>query len=215
MNRASKTHFLSGSILLFIAFGISQCNPANRVVSYPPITDLTMSDVYEIQVNGKNIWVEKFRTDMEIEALPDWFTSTPYTSVQQELHITNFSCKGTIRIEIKVTEPVRTVYIHPYSRKIIPEVAGDKVSIRLPGPDKLFIEVNDLPPLCLFANPMEDFIPDPSDRAIRYFGPGVHRPGMMNLEDNELVYLAGGAVVYGGIRTNGASTRRRASRRPT
>ena len=205
MKKVSKTHFFSGSILLLLAFGIYQCNPANRVVNYPPITDLTASDVYEIQVNGKNIWTEKFRTRMEIAALPDWFTSTPYTSVQQELHIANFSCKGAIRIEIKVTEPVRTVYIHPDSRKIIPEVAGDKVSIRLPGPDKLFIEVNDLPPLCLFANPMEDFIPDPGDPAIRYFGPGVHRPGMMNLQDNELVYLAGGAVVYGGIRTNGAS----------
>ncbi len=205
MKKTAKTYYLSGSILLILAIGLYNCNPANNVISYPPISDLTTSDVYEVQANGKSIWTEKFRTDMDIAALPEWFTSTPYTSVQQELHISNFSCKGQIQVEIMVSEPVKTISIHPYSRKIIPQVEGNKVSIKLPGPDKLFIEVNDLPPLCFFANPVEDLMTDPDDPSVRYFGPGVHNPGMMNLEDDEVVYIAGGAIVYGGIRTNGSS----------
>jgi polygalacturonase len=32
-----------------------------------------------------------------------------------------------------------------------------------------------------------------------YFGPGVHRPGPITLKDNQTLYLAGGAVVYGAI----------------
>jgi hypothetical protein len=205
MKKTAKTYYLSVSILLILAMGLYHCNPANNVISYPPISDLTTSDVYEVQANGKSIWTEKFRTDMDIAALPEWFTSTPYTSEQQELHISNFSCKGQIQVEIMVSEPVKTISIHPYSRKIIPQVEGNKVSIKLPGPDKLFIEVNDLPPLCFFANPVEDFMTDPDDPSVRYFGPGVHNPGMINLEDDEVVYIAGGAIVYGGIRTNGSA----------
>ncbi len=205
MKKNTEINFLYHPILLLMVFGIFNCNPTNRVVTYPPISELSTSDIYEVHVNGQSIWTEKLRTKMEIDSLPDWFTSTPYTRVQQELHIANFSCEGSIRVEIKVPESVKTIMIHPNSRKIIPEVEENRVFINLEGPDKLFIEVNDLPPLCFFANPMEEFIPDPNDPAIRYFGPGVHRPGMMNLENNETVYLAGGSIVYGGIRTNGSA----------
>ncbi len=59
--------------------------------------------------------------------------------------------------------------------------------------------------LCFFANPVENIIPDQNDENVRYFGPGVHNPGMMTLEDNEIIYISGGAIVYGGIRANGAS----------
>ena len=40
---------------------------------------------------------------------------------------------------------------------------------------------------------------------MRYFGPGVHRPGKITLESNQTIYLAGGAVVYGAIEAHGAS----------
>jgi hypothetical protein len=142
---------------------------------------------------------------MDIQALPEWFTSTPYTSIQQEVHIANFSGKDQLQVEIEVSEPINNASIHPVSRGIDPVVEGNRILFSIPGPDKLYIKVNDLPPLCFFANPIEMPIPGSEDPDIRYFGPGVHRPGMMKLNDNETVYIAGGAIVYGGIRTNGSS----------
>ena len=50
----------------------------------------------------------------------------------------------------------------------------------------------------MFANPSAPAV-DPNALGVRYFGPGVHRPGKMTLASNETIYLAGGAVVYGCI----------------
>lgn len=36
--------------------------------------------------------------------------------------------------------------------------------------------------------------------ATRVFGPGEHEPGIMTLQDGDDIYLAPGAIVYGGLR---------------
>ncbi len=194
----------------FLAYCLSlifwQCtSESQNVISYPGIPDLQTSDLYEVQVNNRTVWVEKFRTSMDIENLPDWFTSESYTLEQQEVHIANLSCKSQILVTLKVREHVKSVSIRPNSRDIKYIIEGNLIRFSLPGPDHIYIEINDLPPLCLFANPIEDIVPDQNDENVRYFGPGVHNPGMMTLEDNEIIYIAGGAIVYGGIRANGSS----------
>ena len=45
----------------------------------------------------------------------------------------------------------------------------------------------------------QDAVPDLCDSKVRYFGPGVHCPGLIRLESNQTIYLAEGAVVYGAI----------------
>ena len=63
--------------------------------------------------------------------------------------------------------------------------------------------MTDLPPLFIFANPIEHEKISADAPGVHYFGPGVHRPGYITLKDNETVYIAAGAIVYGGIRANG------------
>lgn len=192
--------------LIFLFFLIfCGCERSGEITSYPAVPELETSDLYTVSVNNTEIWTEKFRTSMDIGALPEWFTGTPYTSVQQEVHITNFSAGEGMEISIKIPEAINHAVVHPVSRGIQPLFEENTMTFSLSGPDKLYILVNDLPPLCFFANPPEDSIPGPGDPGVRYFGPGIHRPGMMNLENNEVVYIAGGAIVYGGIRTNGSS----------
>jgi hypothetical protein len=125
--------------------------------------------------------------------------------VQQEVHIASFSCKSQILVTLKVKESIKSVNIRPKERDIKYITEGNIVRFSLPGPDNLYIQINDLPPLCFFGNPMEELIPDPESEHVQYFGPGVHNVGIMNLEDNDTVYIAGGAVVYGGIRVKGSS----------
>lgn len=196
-------YFLLISLLSLLFW---QCNSeSHNVIIYPEIPDLQTSDLFEVQVNNRTVWVEKFRTAMDIQNLPEWFTSEPYTREQQEVHIANFSCQSQILVTLKVLEHVKSVRIRPNSREIKYIIEGNLIRFSLPGPDQLYIEINDLPPLCLFANPVENNVPDKNDQNVRYFGPGVHNPGMITLEDNEIIYIAGGAIVYGGIRTKGAS----------
>ena len=39
---------------------------------------------------------------------------------------------------------------------------------------------------------MEEDKPNPDDPKVRYFGPGIHRPGLIDLQSGETVYVAGG-----------------------
>ncbi len=173
------------------------------VICYPAVPELTESDKYSVTVNGHNIWTEKFRTDMDIGGLPDWFTNRSYTSVQQELHFASFSCKGAISVSIEVPDNISRARVRPTSRDIGIKITGNRLTFSLPGPDKLYIEIDDLPPLCFFANPAESEVPSPDDPNVIFFGAGVHRPGYIYLTENQTVYIAPGAIVYGGIRIDG------------
>jgi hypothetical protein len=174
------------------------------VIPYPAIAGLTTSDLYRVKVNERDIWTERFRTSMDVSALPDWFIES-YTKVPQEIHQASFSCGGTLEVSIRVPHPIKKASIHPLSRKIRQHVTGDILTFSLPGPDKIDIQIDDLPPLFLFANPIEHDTVSPDAPGVHYFGPGVHRPGFITLKDSETVYIAAGAIVYGGIRANGVS----------
>ena len=174
----------------------------SAIIVYPAIPGLTTSDVYSVRVNDQDIWTEKFRTNMDTAKLPDWFIE-PYTKVPQEIHQASFSCDEKVRISIRVPNAIKKVSIHPLSRGIRTEVNGNVLTFSLPGPDKLYIEIDSLPPLFVFANPIEHEKILLDAPGVHYFGPGVHRPGYITLKDNETVYIAAGAIVYGGIRANG------------
>ena len=107
---------------------------------------------------------------------------------------------------------LKTSSIHPASRGIQPQVNGNILTFTLPGPDKIYIEIDSLPPLFVFADPLEHENISPNGPGVHYFGPGVHRPGYITLKDNETVYIAAGAIVYGGIRANGVHNIRVAGR---
>ncbi len=192
-------------ILILSALVTCTSTRQTTVVSYPPIPSLEESDVYRVTVNNTPIWTEKVRTDFDLESLPDWFTSSEYVNQQQEVHVTNFSCEGPIEVKVKLNEKVDSVSIHPKSRGITAGIQGKYFTFPLTGSNKLYIKVNNLPPLCFFANPLETERPDSTDEKVLYFGPGVHRPGMMHPQDSTTIYIAGGAIVYGGVETDGES----------
>jgi hypothetical protein len=187
------------SLLIF-----ASCNRTG-VILYPEVPGLETSDIYTVTVNGHEIWTEKFLTDMNIGNLPDWFTGRTYTSVQQEVHFASFSCDGPITVTIEVPSDIFRARVRPTDRQIDAGIDGNSLTFSLSGPDKLYVEIDDLPPLCFFANPPDENVPSPDDPDVVWFGPGEHRPGYIHMRDNQTLYIAPGAIVYGGIRTDGAS----------
>ncbi len=107
---------------------------------------------------------------------------------------------GPVEVVAVSARPVQTVQVRPAASGIVPEVEGDTIRFTVARTGQYTVEVNgSAQALHLFANPPEENIPDPDDSAVRYFGPGVHCPGLIRLESGQTLYLAAGAVVYGAI----------------
>jgi len=62
-------------------------------------------------------------------------------------------------------------------------------------------------PLLVFANPLEENPPKTGAPGVVYFGPGVHQAGKITLTNDQILYLAGGAVVKGGVIAQGQNIR--------
>lgn len=193
--------------LLITVISLSIGSPQNlqaQVIAYPEIPGLKTSELFLVRVNGQTIWTENYSVQLDMSKMPNWF-SAPYVTKEQIIHQASFSAEGELRVSISIPEEVESVTIRPLSRDIKTTVSGKELTFTLPGPDKISIEINDMPRLCLFADPLETEKPSPKDPGIHYFGPGVHKTGFINLKDNETLYIAAGAIVYGGIRAENVS----------
>jgi hypothetical protein len=83
-------------------------------------------------------------------------------------------------------------------------VKDGMITFTLPHPGGYSVELDDFHnALHLFLDPPLDYRVSPEAPGVRYFGPGVHRIGILRLKDGETVYLDEGAVVYGCIHGNG------------
>ena len=113
-------------------------------------------------------------------------------------------------IEVKVTRnrgAVGNVRIRPSSYGIIPLIKDSSISFFLDRPLKISIEFDEdiYSNLFLFANGMEVDPPKKADQGVKYFGPGFHEAGTIDLNSDETIYLAGGAIVRGNISGKGIS----------
>ena len=201
-----RSHATYTIIASFIISFISLAPQAN-VIIYPAPPGLITSSLFSVQVNGKPVWVEEYTTDMPLNSLPSWFTQNPETCNQQTVHIANISCSGEMQITVSCKKPVSSCTIRPKSRKIESEIKDHEISFSLSGPDNLYIEINNEPALLFFANPVEENPPTPSTPNVIYFPPGVHKPGLIKLQDNQTLYITGGAVVYGRVQGNPENAR--------
>lgn len=155
---------------------------AQKTVTYAPVPGARTSADFSANVNGQQVWAE-----------------VAGTGGMEDLNIVNFSCEGTQNIKITSSEEITNYVIHPKSAGIKADVSGKELSFCISGPQKLYIQINDLPYLAVFANPLETDVPKPSDKKITYFGPGVHELGRLELKADQQIYIAGGANVIANV----------------
>lgn len=152
---------------------------------YPTPEGIEPSQFYRVQVDGREVFVH----DSPVGA------------------IACFSFSGAVEVAVRPRSDVKAVDIRPRSRGIAPSLEENVIRFTLSEPGNFSIEINyDIKrPLFLFANPPEKDRPAPDAPRVHYFEAGkVHTPGVIELRDNETVYIAGGAVVHGAIRAKGA-----------
>jgi hypothetical protein len=121
-------------------------------------------------------------------------------------YFANFDARGPMTVS--VTAPAddywaRGVEVQPWRLGIRPKLRGKTISFRLDGAAKISITrpgdfLAGAEMLFLFANKPETGAPHADAAGVRYFAPGVHRGGI-DAKSGDVIYLAPGAVVLGGL----------------
>lgn len=191
-SRANIYVFICGIIVMWFTF---IHNASGTVVVYPSPPGLKTSADFTLKANDTPVWVERIGSRLSS------FTYSLYRDREMEdLNVANFSCSGEITIKITAAVNIDSFLIRPRSRNIIGKINGRELTFTIPGPQKLYIEINGLPHLAIFANPLEVNPPKKDDPDVIFYGPGTYDPGQIDLKSNQTIYIAGGAVVNADIR---------------
>ncbi len=171
-----------------------------------------LDEHYELKVGGQAVPVYACR----VSAVPLNQVWPGYQRPVDQTELAGFACwdmQGPVQVEVRSHRAIESVTVRPLSLGIRPAIDGDRISFTLERPGAVIVEVNGMHhALHLLPSPPEKDAPAADAPGVRYFGPGVHRPGRIVLQSNETVYLAGGAVVYGSIHASGAANIRIAGR---
>jgi hypothetical protein len=118
-----------------------------------------------------------------------------------------FEVDRPAKVEIRTGFDVRWVNVRPRSAGVAAVIAADHHGVTLVAadPTPLTVEFNDdlTRVVHLFPYAADRDVPRPDTPKVRYFGPGLHAPGLMDLKDGETLYLAPGAWVRGNVRSIG------------
>jgi hypothetical protein len=174
------------AILAVAGAALAAQNVSAEVVIYHAPKDEKLSKDYAVEVDGKpvDVYVAPVRTSG---------AGGPYS-------FASFDFSGTATVKVTSERSLSGAIARPRSYGLTPSVNGNTLSLTLNRPCQLSIEPDGKNrPLLLFANPIETDRPNEDGPGVRYFGPGIHRPGEIRLKSNETLYLAGGAIVKGAV----------------
>lgn len=114
-----------------------------------------------------------------------------------------------VTVEIRCTRGLGSTVILPENAVADAVITPEKIQCRLTRHGTYIFEPQGYKetPLVLFFNPVEKDAPAPDTPGVRYFGPGHHSPGKIELGSDETLYLAAGAVVEASVFAHGSNIR--------
>lgn len=159
-----------------------------NVITYPAPAGEPLSLDYTVEVNGQPVPVYPVATMHR-----DRKYSTAY-----------FDFTGSVTVKVRTDRPLDQLVMLPAKYGIKPTVAAGEATFTVTRPFSISFEPTGVnSPLLLFGNPIEHDAPKPGDPGVVYYGPGVHNAGLIKLTSRQTLYIAGGAVVKGGIDATG------------
>lgn len=189
------------TLILTTIASLASVTALASVVTYPAPQGETLSSDYEVTAGGKRVDVYSARV------LDPPFAGKEY-DYGGAYSFANFDVSGEVEVRIASKRSLRATVIRPESGVRMKLEGDNTVILTLPGPRKLSIEPDGKKgPLLLFANPMEDKPPAAASPKVLFFAPGVHNPGRIVVTNGQTLYLAGGAVVKGGVMAEGENIR--------
>ena len=118
-----------------------------------------------------------------------------------EYYWSRFDCKGKVKLTVDSQFDLNDVKVIA-NKDVEWSVKDGRLVIKADGPFKAVVEPKGrIKPLLLFADKPEG--ETPAGESVLYFGPGEHNVGLLPLTDDQIVYIAEGAVVNGAIHAIG------------
>lgn len=179
--RYSHLHASLAIILCALTLG-SACA---KIITYTFPAEFPTSDVYQAHID--NHPVQAYHTEKGA--------------------FLSFGMTAPAELTVIYKNAPKEVIIRPLSAGITATLTGNTCTFKLPRPMNLSVEADgDLSyPLFIFANPELTNIPSKSDPKVKYFEAGkIHNAGEIILNDNETLYIEGGAIVRGVVRARNA-----------
>ncbi len=186
-------------ILALLGLFLFASDAFSRIVLYPIPEGEPVSKEYKVKINGKILQV--YQTRVSAAPINQVWPGYQRPIEQTELaSFCNFDTDEDVTIEITSPDKIKDVVIRPLSYNIKPVIKGNKIVFRMSRNGQAVVEINGIQKaLHIFNNPLEKDVPQKNSEDVIYFEPGVHKPGIIRVKDNQTIYLAGGAVVHGVI----------------
>ena len=184
-----------------VPLGLAENAPTRLTVYEGPKT-MTSSEVASVSVNGYDLFVY----DVMVNHEHIWNANTQPTTTP----MTYFDFEGKARVEIRMPglpQAVESAVVQPYACGITPEISEGVVSFTITEPGQYTVVFNGSvnKALHIFANPLETDVPDPDDPDVFYIGPGEWVMDAIALQDNQTLYISGGAVLHSIVSVANAS----------
>ncbi len=99
-------------------------------------------------------------------------------------------------IEVEYAGPLREAKVLPRELGIAFEIRDNRICFMIEKASNIVIEANhsSRSPLALFVSPQEE-VPNPEDSKVLWFAPGIHRIDYLELQEDQILYLAPGAII--------------------
>ena len=123
---------------------------------------------------------------------------------RETAYFARLAAEGPVTFQYTPARAFAACIVRPLSAKVTPEVKDGVVTFTLPHAGGYSVELDGFHnALHLFLDPPMGYSVAPDAKGVHYFGPGVHHAGILNIKDDETVYIDEGAVVYASIHGDG------------
>ena len=156
-------------------------------------------DLYQVWIDGKETPVSAAR----VSAMPVNIRWPGHQREKDQTEISGFvrfEMSAPVTMTVSRRRPFKEVKIRPYSKNVTFRASDRMVSFTLEKPGDYSVEFDGQHEnLHVFAQPPSAYSVKKGDPKVRYFGPGVHDVGLVEMKSGETLYIDEGAVVYGRV----------------
>ncbi|MGE4489045.1 MAG: glycosyl hydrolase family 28 protein [Kiritimatiellales bacterium] len=174
------TQYIFFSVVFFLQI---QAVPAATVYSQPADSGVAQgNDFWKVTVDGASVPV--YQAVVHDDG-PTYFCSFDFT--------------GTVTVCAEPTSELSGPILRPLSTGVAVQTNADHtIQFDIAQPGQYCLEARSYSyaqPLCIFANPPEENIPEADDPSVLYYGPGYHDVTTISMGNKTTLYLAGGSYL--------------------